>query len=107
MVKQDDKATIKRRDFLKTAVVTASSAAAFLATVKFNTGEGVKVAQSSMSVDMSEASASCGASYNCSGGGGQCGASYNCSGGGGQCGASYNCSGGGGSCGASYDCTGE
>ena len=34
----------------------------------------------SISLGISEATAVCGASYNCSGGGGRCGASYNCAG---------------------------
>ena len=101
-----DKKVNSRRGFLRKSLITAGATAGFLASVKFDAKDGVKIGNSTVGVGMSEAQAACGSSYNCSGGGGQCGSSYDCGGGGGQCGSSYNCSGGGGQCGASYNCAG-
>ena len=98
---------LARRRFLKYGMATASAFVASVVAVTVDKASGFQVGKSKVNVGMSQASAACGASYNCSGGGGDCGASYNCSGGGGECGASYNCSGGGGKCGASYNCAGQ
>lgn len=77
---KDDKKITSRRGFLRTALITAGSAAGFLGAVKFDAKDGVKIGNSTVSLGMSEAHATCGAVGSCAGGGGQCGAVGSCAG---------------------------
>ena len=82
-----------RRRFLKYGLATASAFVASVAVLTIDKKTGFNIGKTKFNVDMSEASATCGAAYDCSGGGGTCGAAYDCAGGGGKCGAAYNCAG--------------
>ncbi len=86
-----------RREFLAKSLgfVGAAIVAVIGSKVTFDSKEGIGIAKGTEeNLDSAKAYASCGRSYNCSGGGGECGRSYNCSGGDGACGRSYDCSGG-------------
>ena len=89
----DDKEVSARRGFLRKSLITAGATAGFLASVKFDAKDGVKIGNSTVGLGMSEAHAMCGAVGSCSGGGGQCGAVGSCGGGGGKCGAVGSCAG--------------
>ena len=96
-----------RRRFLEKVLIGAGSFATVFFGATFDSRDGVKIGGASLKIGVPEAHATCGMSYECSGGSGQCGMSYECSGGGGACGMSYNCSGGGGQCGMAYNCAGQ
>ena len=91
--KKDDKKVSGRRQFLKSAVITAGSAAGFLGAVKFNDADGVKIGNTTVSVGMSEAHAVCSYGSSCSGGGGTCSYGSSCGGGGGVCSYGSSCGG--------------
>ena len=102
----DEKQGNERRDFLKTALVTAGSIAGFLTVFKFDYSEGVKVAKSKMALGMSEAHAACSYGSDCAGGGGSCSYGSSCGGGGGTCSYGSSCGGGGGTCSYGSSCAG-
>jgi hypothetical protein len=85
-----------RRKFLKAALLTSGAAAGYLASLKFNAADGIRIAGTRVKVGVSEAEASCSYGSNCGGGGGQCSYGSNCAGGGGVCSYGSNCAGGGG-----------
>lgn len=84
---------LTRRRFMKYGLATLGAFVASAVAITVDKTSGFMVGRNRVNVGMSQANATCGASFNCAGGGGECGASFNCSGGGGKCGASFNCAG--------------
>jgi hypothetical protein len=105
--KKDEPEVVLRRGFLKKALITAGSAVVFLGAVKFDSKDGVKIGNTTVSLGMSEAQAACSYGSNCGGGGGECSYGSSCGGGGGKCSYGSSCGGGGGKCSYGSDCGGR
>lgn len=69
-----------RRRFIKYGLATVGALAASTLVTSIDKSSGFMIGRNRLNVGMSQANATCGAAYNCSGGGGQCGAAYNCAG---------------------------
>ena len=103
---KDEKKIAGRRGFLRTALISVGSTAGFLAAVKFDAKDGVKIGNSTVSLGMSEAHAACSYGADCGGGGGSCSYGASCGGGGGTCSYGASCGGGGGKCSYGASCAG-
>ena len=102
-----------RRKFLKYGLASLGAFLGSAAVLTIDKATGFKIGEHKYGIGMSEANATCGSAFGCSGGGGKCGSAFECSGGGedssgsGHCGSAFGCSGGGGKCGSAFECSGQ
>lgn len=84
---------MKRRSFLKGALISTVAGFGALSELKFDPKKRMKVGINQADASGPDVTGRCGFGMGCGGGGGQCGFGMGCSGGDGACGFGMGCSG--------------